>query len=217
MALTGLEIYKHLPKTNCKDCGFPTCLAFAMKMATKQVSLDKCPHVTAAGQGGAGVVLAAAHPTGDHRQRRCGSQDRQRNAALPPRREVPPPHGHRRENLRYLGRRRACRTGHGHRKAAFRAGRHADRGQPDRGGQRVGRRRPIRESGRLGGGKVGPGLRADVGQGPEPGEGRRRLAGPAAAAVHFRSRPRPKRPPRSPSRRTARWRCGPTDWKPWPT
>ena len=50
MALTGLEIYKHLPKTNCKDCGFPTCLAFAMKMATKQVSLDKCPHVTAAGK-----------------------------------------------------------------------------------------------------------------------------------------------------------------------
>ena len=46
MALTGLEIYKQLPKTNCKDCGFPTCLAFAMKMATKQVALDKCPHVT---------------------------------------------------------------------------------------------------------------------------------------------------------------------------
>ncbi len=46
MALTGLEIYKHLPRTNCKDCGVPTCLAFAMKMATKQISLDKCPHVT---------------------------------------------------------------------------------------------------------------------------------------------------------------------------
>jgi acetyl-CoA decarbonylase/synthase complex subunit gamma len=46
MALTGLEIYKQLPKTNCKDCGFPTCLAFAMKMAAKQVPLDKCPHVT---------------------------------------------------------------------------------------------------------------------------------------------------------------------------
>jgi acetyl-CoA decarbonylase/synthase complex subunit gamma len=46
MALTGLEIYKQLPKTNCKDCGFPTCLAFAMKMAAGQISLDKCPHVT---------------------------------------------------------------------------------------------------------------------------------------------------------------------------
>lgn len=48
MALTGIEIYKQLPKTNCKDCGFPTCLAFAMKMAAKQVALEKCPHVTAA-------------------------------------------------------------------------------------------------------------------------------------------------------------------------
>jgi acetyl-CoA decarbonylase/synthase complex subunit gamma len=47
MALSGLEIYKQLPKTNCKDCGFPTCLAFAMKMAGGQVPLDKCPHVTA--------------------------------------------------------------------------------------------------------------------------------------------------------------------------
>ena len=47
MALTGLEIYKQLPKTNCKECGFPTCLAFAMQLAAKKVGLDKCPHVTA--------------------------------------------------------------------------------------------------------------------------------------------------------------------------
>jgi acetyl-CoA decarbonylase/synthase complex subunit gamma len=46
MALTGLEIYKHLAKTNCGECGVPTCLAFAMKLAQKQTSLDKCPHVT---------------------------------------------------------------------------------------------------------------------------------------------------------------------------
>jgi len=47
MALTGLEIYKHLPRTNCKKCGFPTCLAFAMALAGKKVSLDKCPDITA--------------------------------------------------------------------------------------------------------------------------------------------------------------------------
>jgi acetyl-CoA decarbonylase/synthase complex subunit gamma len=46
MALTGLEIYKLLPKTNCKDCGFPTCLAFAMKLAAKQAELASCPHVS---------------------------------------------------------------------------------------------------------------------------------------------------------------------------
>ena len=50
MALTGLEIYKQLPKTNCKECGFPTCLAFAMKMAAGQVSLDKSPQVTDEGK-----------------------------------------------------------------------------------------------------------------------------------------------------------------------
>jgi acetyl-CoA decarbonylase/synthase complex subunit gamma len=47
MALSGLQIYKLLPKTNCKDCGFPTCLAFAMKLAAKQIELDACPHVSA--------------------------------------------------------------------------------------------------------------------------------------------------------------------------
>lgn len=46
MALSGIQIYKLLPKTNCKDCGFPTCLAFAMKLAAKQVELADCPHVS---------------------------------------------------------------------------------------------------------------------------------------------------------------------------
>ncbi|MFA9403313.1 MAG: acetyl-CoA decarbonylase/synthase complex subunit gamma [Anaerolineales bacterium] len=46
MALSGLEIYKLLPQTNCKDCDFPTCLAFAMKLAAKQVELKDCPHIS---------------------------------------------------------------------------------------------------------------------------------------------------------------------------
>lgn len=46
MALTAIEIYKYLPKTNCKDCGFPTCLAFAMKLAQKGAELSACPHVS---------------------------------------------------------------------------------------------------------------------------------------------------------------------------
>ncbi len=46
MALSGLQIYKLLPKTNCKECGFPTCLAFAMKLAAQQVDLDACPYVS---------------------------------------------------------------------------------------------------------------------------------------------------------------------------
>ena len=46
MALSGIQIYKLLPKTNCKECGFPTCLAFAMKLAAKQVELSACPYVS---------------------------------------------------------------------------------------------------------------------------------------------------------------------------
>jgi acetyl-CoA decarbonylase/synthase complex subunit gamma len=46
MALSGIQIYKLLPQTNCKECGFPTCLAFAMKLAAKQVELSACPYVT---------------------------------------------------------------------------------------------------------------------------------------------------------------------------
>ena len=46
MALTGLQIFKQLPKTNCKECGFPTCLAFAMKVAAGQEGLDSCPTMT---------------------------------------------------------------------------------------------------------------------------------------------------------------------------
>jgi len=46
MALTGLDIYKKLPQTNCGECGVPTCLAFAMKLAGGQAELTACPHVS---------------------------------------------------------------------------------------------------------------------------------------------------------------------------
>ncbi|MBW2062945.1 MAG: acetyl-CoA decarbonylase/synthase complex subunit gamma [Deltaproteobacteria bacterium] len=46
MALTGIEIFKLLPKTNCKECGVPTCLAFAMNLAAGKADLDACPYVS---------------------------------------------------------------------------------------------------------------------------------------------------------------------------
>ncbi|MDP2799676.1 MAG: acetyl-CoA decarbonylase/synthase complex subunit gamma [Deltaproteobacteria bacterium] len=46
MALSGIEIFKKLPKTNCGECGVPTCLAFAMKLATGQAELVACPYVS---------------------------------------------------------------------------------------------------------------------------------------------------------------------------
>jgi acetyl-CoA decarbonylase/synthase complex subunit gamma len=46
--LTGIGIYKLLPKTNCGECNFPTCMAFAMQVAAKKVALEACPYVSEA-------------------------------------------------------------------------------------------------------------------------------------------------------------------------
>ena len=46
MALKALDIFKLTPKKNCKDCGFPTCMAFCMKVASGAVEVEKCPHMS---------------------------------------------------------------------------------------------------------------------------------------------------------------------------
>jgi len=46
MPLTGLQVFKLLPNTNCRECGYPTCLAFAMKLAAGKESLAKCPYAS---------------------------------------------------------------------------------------------------------------------------------------------------------------------------
>ncbi|MBI4186967.1 MAG: acetyl-CoA decarbonylase/synthase complex subunit gamma [Chloroflexi bacterium] len=60
MPLTGIEIFKLLPKTNCKECGVPTCLAFAMALAAGKASLSQCPHVSQEAQ--AKLAEASAPP-----------------------------------------------------------------------------------------------------------------------------------------------------------
>ncbi|MFZ4438491.1 MAG: acetyl-CoA decarbonylase/synthase complex subunit gamma [Syntrophales bacterium] len=47
MALTGIQIFKLLPKTNCGECGVPTCLAFAMNLAAAKAELAACPYISA--------------------------------------------------------------------------------------------------------------------------------------------------------------------------
>ena len=98
MALTGLEIYKLLPGSskdpaekahaNCKECGYPTCLAFAMKLAAKQAELSSCPYVNAEAK--AKLSAAAAPPDPAHHavRRRSRGEGRQRDGALPPREDV---------------------------------------------------------------------------------------------------------------------------------
>jgi acetyl-CoA decarbonylase/synthase, CODH/ACS complex subunit gamma len=46
MTLSGLDIYKLLPKTNCRQCGLATCLAFAMQLAKKTLPIEKCPFIS---------------------------------------------------------------------------------------------------------------------------------------------------------------------------
>jgi acetyl-CoA decarbonylase/synthase complex subunit gamma len=46
MPLTGIEIFKLLPKTNCGECGVPTCLAFAMSLAGGKAELSACPYIS---------------------------------------------------------------------------------------------------------------------------------------------------------------------------
>ena len=72
MALTGLEIFKLLPKTNCKKCGMPTCLAFAMQLAQKRAKLDDCPDVS--DEAKEKLAAAAAPPM---RQIKFGTGDSQ--------------------------------------------------------------------------------------------------------------------------------------------
>jgi acetyl-CoA decarbonylase/synthase complex subunit gamma len=56
MALKALDIYKLLPKKNCKECGDPTCLTFAMKLAGGKADVDLCPYL----DGQAKSVLGAS-------------------------------------------------------------------------------------------------------------------------------------------------------------
>lgn len=46
MAVKGLDIFKLTPKKNCKECGFPTCMAFSMKVAAGAAELEKCPYIS---------------------------------------------------------------------------------------------------------------------------------------------------------------------------
>jgi acetyl-CoA decarbonylase/synthase complex subunit gamma len=57
--LTGMEIFKLLPKTNCGECGVPTCMAFAMKLAQKNVELSACPYASDEARG---VIGLASEP-----------------------------------------------------------------------------------------------------------------------------------------------------------
>jgi len=46
MPISGSELVKLLPqRKGCRECGFPTCFAFAMKLASRGTTVDKCPYL----------------------------------------------------------------------------------------------------------------------------------------------------------------------------
>ncbi len=46
MPVSPVDIYRDLlPKTNCKECGEPTCLAFATRVVAEKIPLEICPYV----------------------------------------------------------------------------------------------------------------------------------------------------------------------------
>lgn len=71
MGLSGIAIFKMLPKTNCKECGLPTCMAFAMALAGGKTELAKCPYVS--DEASASLSEASAPPI---RTVEIGSGDR---------------------------------------------------------------------------------------------------------------------------------------------
>jgi acetyl-CoA decarbonylase/synthase complex subunit gamma len=58
MPLTGLQIFKLLPNTNCRKCSYPTCLAFAMKLAAGRESLEKCADASPEARAALGAASA---------------------------------------------------------------------------------------------------------------------------------------------------------------
>jgi len=68
MALTVLELFKTLPRTNCGDCGQATCLAFATQVIKEGEELGRCPHLSEAAQAVAGDI-ASQQAAGQGRRR----------------------------------------------------------------------------------------------------------------------------------------------------
>jgi hypothetical protein len=68
MGITVLEVLKHLPRTNCGDCGQATCLAFATQVIKEGEDLKKCPHLPDAA-GELGEAVQAQQQAGVGRRR----------------------------------------------------------------------------------------------------------------------------------------------------
>ena len=60
MPLNAFQIYKLLPKTNCKECGESTCMAFATKLISQERKIEECPYLEGANLRELKEILAPA-------------------------------------------------------------------------------------------------------------------------------------------------------------
>jgi hypothetical protein len=65
MPLSVVDLYTQvLPRTNCRDCGYPTCLAFASMVVSEKLPLAKCPHLSPETLAHYQPILDAQHAEG---------------------------------------------------------------------------------------------------------------------------------------------------------
>ncbi len=65
MPVSVVDLYRdYLPKTNCGDCGFPTCIAFAGKVVSERHPVADCPHIDPGKMEALQAELSAQHETG---------------------------------------------------------------------------------------------------------------------------------------------------------
>lgn len=87
MPLSVIDLYRDvLPKTNCRKCGFQTCLAFASMVISEKLPLEKCPHLSPATVAACNSELQAQYAQGKWTKRDL-AQDalewaRQRSASM---------------------------------------------------------------------------------------------------------------------------------------
>jgi hypothetical protein len=58
MKISALQLFKHLPRTNCGECGYSTCLAFATQVVVEGADLAGCPYLSPEAQALAGMIAA---------------------------------------------------------------------------------------------------------------------------------------------------------------
>jgi DNA-binding CsgD family transcriptional regulator/ArsR family metal-binding transcriptional regulator len=65
--LSALDVYKILPRTNCRACGLPSCLAFAGALSTGKATVRQCPGL------GKPMEEKAVYPITDRQGRLAGT------------------------------------------------------------------------------------------------------------------------------------------------